>query len=102
MEPKDFFPREKVDARHRVHANIHLPFKNAIFRSIHPQESIMPIINIEGPPIADINVRRKLVAELTTAAARAYALPEEKIIVLIRENTPEQVAVGGKLIADLR
>jgi len=62
----------------------------------------MPIIAIEGPPIADLNVRRKLVGELTAAAARAYALPEEKIIVLIRENTPEQVAVGGKLLSDLR
>ena len=62
----------------------------------------MPIINIDGPPIANLETRRSLVNELTAAAARAYAMPEEKIIVLIRENTPEQVAVGGKLIADLR
>lgn len=62
----------------------------------------MPIINLDGPPIADLNLRRTLVKELTAAAARAYAMPEEKIIVLIRENTPEQVAVGGTLIADRR
>lgn len=60
----------------------------------------MPIINIEGPPIADLAVRRTLVSELTAAAAKAYDLPAEKIIVLIRENTPQQVAVGGILIAD--
>ena len=60
----------------------------------------MPIINIDGPPIADLEVRRTLVEELTAAAAKAYALPEEKIIVLIRENTPQQVAVGGTLLAD--
>lgn len=62
----------------------------------------MPIINIDGPPIADLAVRRALVEELTAAAAKAYALPAEKIIVLIRENTPQQVAVGGTLLADRR
>lgn len=62
----------------------------------------MPIITIDGPPIADLDVRRTLVRELTEAAARAYAMPPEKMIVLIRETTPEQVAVGGELIADLR
>jgi 4-oxalocrotonate tautomerase len=62
----------------------------------------MPIINLDGPPIDDLDVRRTLVAELTAAAAKAYAMPAEKIIVLIRENTPQQVAVGGTLIADRR
>lgn len=62
----------------------------------------MPIITIEGPPIIDIDTRRTLVRELTEAAARAYGMPSEKMIVLIRENNPEQVAVGGELIADLR
>ena len=60
----------------------------------------MPIINIDGPHIADIEVRRQMAKELTAAAVKAYALPAEKIIVLIRENGPEQVAVGGTLIAD--
>lgn len=60
----------------------------------------MPIISLDGPPIADMEIRRALVSELTLAAAKAYAMPEEKIIVMIRENTPEQVAVGGTLIAD--
>ena len=60
----------------------------------------MPIINIDGPHIADIEVRRQMVKDLTAAAVKAYALPAEKIIVLIRENGPEQVAVGGTLIAD--
>jgi 4-oxalocrotonate tautomerase len=60
----------------------------------------MPIINLDGPLIRDLDVRRKLVSELTAAAARAYGMPEEKIIILIRENTPEQVAVGGTLLSD--
>ncbi len=62
----------------------------------------MPILQLDGPPIADLETRRSLVAALTAAAARAYALPEETIIVLIRENRPEQVAVGGTLVADRR
>jgi 4-oxalocrotonate tautomerase len=60
----------------------------------------MPIINIDGPHITDINVRRELVTELTAAAAKAYSLPKEKIIVLIRENNPDQVSVDGTLLAD--
>jgi 4-oxalocrotonate tautomerase len=62
----------------------------------------MPIITLEGPRIQDLDTRRTLVRELTDAAARAYGLPREKMVVLIRENTPEQVAVGGELLADLR
>jgi 4-oxalocrotonate tautomerase len=62
----------------------------------------MPIITIEGPEIKDLDTRRALVRELTDAAARAYDLPREKMIVLIRESTPDQVAVGGELLADLR
>ena len=60
----------------------------------------MPIITIEGPPIVDMATRRTLTEELTRSAAEAYAMPKEKIIVLIRENRPDQVAVGGELISD--
>jgi 4-oxalocrotonate tautomerase len=62
----------------------------------------MPIITIEGPEIQDLDTRRALVRELTDVAARAYDMPREKMIVLIRESTPDQVAVGGELLADLR
>jgi len=60
----------------------------------------MPIITIDGPRINDIDKRRRFVEQLTTAATEVYNMPKEKIIVLIRENSPEQVAVGGELIAD--
>ena len=62
----------------------------------------MPILTLEGPPIAHTETRRTLVEEVTAAAAKAYAMPKEKIIVLIRENNPDQVAVGGVLISDRR
>lgn len=62
----------------------------------------MPNISVEGPVIKDVDKKRILVHELTEAAAKAYALPKEVIIVLIKENSPENVGVGGKLIIDRR
>ncbi len=61
----------------------------------------MPIITLEGPKIADLDRRRTFIRELTDAAVKAYDLPQEKIIVILHENTREQVGVGGKLLADL-
>ena len=60
----------------------------------------MPNITVEGPRIKDIEVKRTLVKEFTDAATKAYGLPEEAIVVLIKENQPENVGVGGRLIAD--
>ena len=60
----------------------------------------MPNIIVEGPVIKDVDKKRILVRELTEAATEAYALPKEAIIVLIKENSPENVGVGGKLIID--
>lgn len=60
----------------------------------------MPIISIEGPPIENVEKKRILVRELTDAATRGYGLLKETIIVLIRENSPENVGVAGKLIID--
>lgn len=60
----------------------------------------MPTINVEGPLIEDMDKKRVLVQKITDAAARAYGLPKEVMIVLIKENPPQNVGVGGKLIAD--
>ena len=60
----------------------------------------MPIISVEGPPIEDLGKKRILVQELTDAATRGFGLPKETIIVLLRENSPENVSVAGKLIID--
>ena len=60
----------------------------------------MPIINIEGPVIKELDKKRELVKEITEAATKAYGLPEEAIIILIKENTKENVSVGGQLIID--
>ena len=60
----------------------------------------MPNISIEGPVIDDVNKKRTLVQELTDAATKAYGLPKETIVVVIKENSPENVSVAGKLIID--
>jgi len=60
----------------------------------------MPNISIEGPVIEDIDKKRILVQEVTDAATKAYGLPQETIVVFIKENSPENIGVAGKLIID--
>ncbi len=60
----------------------------------------MPIITLEGPKITDLEKRRGLVRELTDAAVKAYGLSQEKIIVILHENSREQVGVAGELLID--
>ncbi len=60
----------------------------------------MPNITVEGPKIKDIEIKRNFVKALTDAAAKAYGLPAQIMVVLIKENPPENVSVGGQLICD--
>ncbi|MBN1957064.1 MAG: tautomerase family protein [Desulfuromonadales bacterium] len=60
----------------------------------------MPTVTFDGPAISDIDIKRTLAREVTVAAAKAYGFPEDKIIVVIKENRPENVSVGGILVAD--
>ena len=57
----------------------------------------MPTITVEGPPI-DVERKRQLVRKLYDAAVEVYRI--EHITVLIKENPPENVGVGGGLLAD--
>jgi len=59
----------------------------------------MPIVTVSGP-LLDVGRKRKLACGLTRVASEVYGRPAEQIIVLIRENPPENVAIGGELIAD--
>jgi len=62
----------------------------------------MPNITIEGPPISELEKKRALVQEVTDAATKCYGLPKQVIVVVIKENAPENVSVGGQLIVDRR
>ena len=59
----------------------------------------MPIITVEGPPIK-VEQKRQFVRKLTDAAVETYGIDKDHIIVLLRENAPENVGAGGELIAD--
>jgi 4-oxalocrotonate tautomerase len=57
----------------------------------------MPTIRVDGPPL-ETDQKRDLVKRLTEVAADVYKI--EHIVVLIRENRPENVGVKGELIVD--
>ena len=54
----------------------------------------MPNITIEGPRIKDLDIKRELVREVTELAHKAYRLPKDVIVVVIKENAPEHVSGG--------
>ena len=60
----------------------------------------MPNIIIEGPVIKDIEAKRILVREITDVVERVYKLPRQAFVVTIKENSPENVGVGGELVVD--
>lgn len=60
----------------------------------------MPTITVEGPPIEEIERKRELVKDITEAAVKTFGLSKEVIVVVIKENTPDNVSVGGQLIID--
>lgn len=60
----------------------------------------MPTAYVEGPPIKDLETKRQLTREVTDAMERAYGAPRQAYVVVIRENEPENVCVGGELICD--
>lgn len=62
----------------------------------------MPNITIDGPKIENIEIKRVLIKEVTNSIEKAYKIPREHIIVVIKENSPENVGVAGKLIVDMR
>ncbi len=62
----------------------------------------MPNITIDGPKIENIENKRILIQEITESIEKAYKIPRDHIIVVIKENSPENVGVAGKLIVDMR
>jgi len=60
----------------------------------------MPSALIDGPKIDSLDVKRVLIKEITDALEKAYGLPRSIYVVLIKENSPENVGVGGELILD--
>jgi 4-oxalocrotonate tautomerase len=59
----------------------------------------MPTIIVEGPSIS-IERKRELVMRMTEVATDVFGIPH--IIVLIKENPPENVGIDGQLLVDRR
>lgn len=59
----------------------------------------MPIVTIDGPVI-NKEKKRNLVQQVTQIVAKIYELPEDAITTVIKENSPENIGVGGSLLAD--
>ncbi len=60
----------------------------------------MPNVYVDGPPIKDLEAKRAMTSEITDALEKAYGLPRQAFVVIIKENSPENVCVGGELICD--
>jgi len=60
----------------------------------------MPNITFDGPRIADLAKKRELIRSVTDAAVKAYGLPKQAMVVVLKENLPENVGIGGELLAD--
>ena len=59
----------------------------------------MPLVTVEGPTL-NIETKRTLVKDLTDALEKAYKFPRPVYDVIIKENSPENIANGGVLVAD--
>lgn len=60
----------------------------------------MPFIVINGPPIENMDKKRELVKGLSEVAYKVYDLSIQKMHVLIKENSKENVGIGGQLLPD--
>ncbi len=60
----------------------------------------MPTIYLDGPPVTDLDRKRQVIREVTEVASRYYRIPEDAMVVIIKENLPENVGLGGNLLAD--
>ena len=60
----------------------------------------MPVISVEGPPVSDVSKKREFVQSITDAALSLFDVPRSAIVILFKENRPENVGVGGRLLVD--
>lgn len=61
----------------------------------------MPLITIDGPKLSK-EQKAELVKSFSETASKIMGLPVDAMIVIIRENEPENVGVGNCLLCDLR
>lgn len=60
----------------------------------------MPVITFEADPLTR-EQKQQIVKEFTETAARVTEIPSEAFYVFLKENEPDNVGVGGKLLCDM-
>ncbi len=59
----------------------------------------MSVITVEAAKLSK-EQKNKLVKELTASAANIMNIPEQAFVVLVKENSTENLGVGGQLLSD--
>lgn len=59
----------------------------------------MPVIVFEGPKL-ERTQKAQLVKELSDVGHRVTGIRREAFVVFVKENDPENIGVGGSLLAD--
>lgn len=59
----------------------------------------MPVITVEAGTLSK-EQKSRLVKELTTASAQIMNVPEQAFIVLVKENSMDNIGTAGVLLSD--
>ena len=59
----------------------------------------MPVVTFEAAHL-NVEQKRQLVEEFTETAVRVTGLPKETICVFLKENSADNVGVGGVLLSE--
>ena len=62
----------------------------------------MATVTVEAPYLEDMDAKKHMVEKLTEAIANAYQMPMGSIVVVVKEQRPKIVVVGGEMIVDRR
>lgn len=58
----------------------------------------MPIITIEAGKM-DKEQKEALIQKFTVAASNVLKLPEQAFVVILKENNPDNIGTGGKMLS---
>ncbi|MBQ7221068.1 MAG: tautomerase family protein [Synergistaceae bacterium] len=61
----------------------------------------MPVITVEAGQLTK-EQKAELARELTASASRIMGVPEQAFIALIKENSPDNIGIGGVLLSERR
>lgn len=59
----------------------------------------MPFIQFDGPQMTK-EQKAELIARLTQTAREVLGIPEQAFTVIIRENSMDNIGVGGKMLSE--